>query len=376
MVEKDAAGNYLVSSRHLRCIAYISGTTGDVLWRLGGKQSSFTDLSGGEAGLFVGQHDSHWHHEDDRTFITFFDNRADWHFELEHLSKGRQIELDLQAMTAKVDKTFVHPLNIFSFSQGSYQTLPNGNVLLGYGYSGAVTEFSPDGEVLCDAYIQPSSRFSSGDVQSYRNMKFNWTGNPLTKPAVALEQGILYVSWLGSTKVRSWALQHAHEVNGEYDATVYFDKTGFETLFPIDTDIVMRQFIRVAALDDRDEVIKTSAPLDLDIVGIKWAYVAEHHGIVSADMEVILGYAVGVLILVCIVSLFWTFRGRRQWAGFSDAHGMLLPTEQGLQHQVRRRLGQLRLPLPLPGFQQRHNRATISYHLLPTDRRSEDYSSR
>lgn len=57
MVQKDTAGNYLVSLRHLRCIVYVSGSTGEVLWKLGGKDNSFEDLSGGEASLMIGQHD-------------------------------------------------------------------------------------------------------------------------------------------------------------------------------------------------------------------------------------------------------------------------------------------------------------------------------
>lgn len=261
MVERDTSGNYLISARHLRCIAYISGTTGEVLWKLGGKANMFEDLSGGDATLFVGQHDAHW--DEEQRFITFFDNRADWQFELEHVSKGRRIEIDVEEMTAKVNATYVHPLNIFAFSQGSYQTLPNGNVLIGYGYTGAFTEFSHEGKVLCDAYLQPSSRFSSGDVQSYRNMKFNWTGIPLTEPSFVLENGILSVSWLGSTEVRGWTMQHAHSADGDYAPVLSFPKSGFETECIVPDDILLRQYVRVVAVDQDDNELQASLVLDI-----------------------------------------------------------------------------------------------------------------
>jgi hypothetical protein len=44
-VDKDPAGNYLVSGRLTRSIIYINGTSGDIIWRLGGKRNDFKDLS-------------------------------------------------------------------------------------------------------------------------------------------------------------------------------------------------------------------------------------------------------------------------------------------------------------------------------------------
>lgn len=53
-VVKDGAGNYLLSIRHLSALAYISGRNGSVLWKLGGKNSSFT----GNGNDFFWQHDA------------------------------------------------------------------------------------------------------------------------------------------------------------------------------------------------------------------------------------------------------------------------------------------------------------------------------
>lgn len=267
-VEKDEAGNYLISARHLRCVAYISGETGEVLWRLGGKRNSFDDLSDRQATHFVGQHDVHW--DERHRYITMFDNRADWQDEQEHVSKGKRIEVDLENMTARVDTTFVHPKNIFAFSQGSYQTLPNGNVVLGYGYTGAMAEFSPNGTLLCDAYLQPSSRFSSGDVQSYRNLKFNWTGLPTTEPSMVLDNGTVYVSWLGSTEVREWLLEDAIIPEGRLGSVVTFAKSGFETLFTIPEDLPLRRYLRIVALDKGGEELASSNFTDIGDKATVW----------------------------------------------------------------------------------------------------------
>lgn len=41
-IEKDDRGNYLISSRHCHAAYYIDGSNGEILWRLGGKNSTFT----------------------------------------------------------------------------------------------------------------------------------------------------------------------------------------------------------------------------------------------------------------------------------------------------------------------------------------------
>ncbi|CAK3921670.1 Hypothetical predicted protein [Lecanosticta acicola] len=342
-VEKDSLGNYLISARHLRCVAYVSGKNGKLLWRLGGEFNDFADLSNGEATKFVGQHDVHW--DGEGQYITMFDNRADWEFEAEHVSKGKRIEVDLNRMTAKIDMTFVHPENIFAFSQGSYQTQPNGNVVLGYGYTGAMTEFSPQGDVLCDMYIQPSSRFSSGDVQSYRNLKFHWTGIPLTPPDVLLEDNVLYVSWMGSTEVRKWTIEHSPVGTGTYERVTTFDKTGFETTFTIPVDQAVYQYLRILALDSENHVLHASEILDLGPTTNLYSgstsaeeeepssiVVYERHRSIEAmkvqdehiyDLGVMVGYAcIGMLGTFLVFAFYARPRMLRRWmARYCDEHG-------------------------------------------------------
>ncbi|WPH03451.1 putative oxidoreductase [Acrodontium crateriforme] len=264
-VDKDLNNNYLVSSRYLRSILYISGTTGEVLWHLGGKENSFTDESdpGQDALHFVGQHHARW--TDNYNSITFFDNRADWTSQEDVKSAGTKILVDTELKTVAVDRVYVNPIHdVLSTSQGSLQTLPNGNILLGYGFNAVITEFSPHGEVLCDAYIgEPSSRFGTGDVQSYRNFKFNWTGLPTTEPSFRLINGTFFTSWLGSTEVRSWSLRHAFDEDRTYDDLALFPKEGFETRLELSAGQNIRRYVAIVALDQYGKDLAWSKTIDI-----------------------------------------------------------------------------------------------------------------
>lgn len=316
-VRKDTLGNFLVSSRYLRAVLYIDGITGKVLWQLGGKENSFHDLSNGTATTFLGQHDadileredSH-NHAKKTHFITFFNNNADWDNTTDIQSKGARIEISLDDMTARLDlslstsnstsTTTTRP--ILSSSQGSYQTLPNGHIVLGYGFNAAMAEFSETGELLCSMLFQPSSRFDTGDVQSYRNLRFNWTGFPRdTKPRLVGEVDgssssssgdvKLYMSWNGATEVSRWLLEgfENNENNNEEEEKETTErrkrpsrtnrsknsvekislvaKEGFETIYRISSSSKTishkTRFVRVVALDRDDKVLGTSDLIDL-----------------------------------------------------------------------------------------------------------------
>jgi hypothetical protein len=96
-VDKDELGNYLVSARYTHAVYYISGTTNEVIWTLGGKNNSFVDLSSEAALNFAWQHDARFVQPDafPETYVpppakegfttkllTLFDNAAeDWHYQ-------------------------------------------------------------------------------------------------------------------------------------------------------------------------------------------------------------------------------------------------------------------------------------------------------
>ncbi|KAK5684149.1 hypothetical protein LTS10_004013 [Elasticomyces elasticus] len=241
-VDKDDTGNYLISARHLRTVANIDGRTGEVLWQLGGRSSSFKDKSAGTATQYIGQHDAHW---------------------APGSKPNRNDNLDFESMTATLVTQYKHTENVYSVSQGSYQTLPNGNVLLGYGNNPVLTEFAPNGTILCDAYFGPSKGWTSGNVQSYRALKFKWVGLPTGKPSLTLKGDTLYVSWLGSTEVRSWLIQHSTRSSGRFEALTTIAKDGFETHFIPRVGAEVRQYVQVLALDKARNILAVSDAVNL-----------------------------------------------------------------------------------------------------------------
>ena len=257
-VEKDPKGNYLISSRYMHSVTYISGTTGEILWVLGGKRNNFTDLSDGKATGFMYQHDARWH--DKYTTITIFDNAAEDGHIVGPYTRGMRIKIDQKKMTAELVNEYVNPQHIFGVSQGSMQVMDNGHVLLGYGNTGAMTEFAANGIVLCDMHFGPQAYFGSGDIQSYRVFKFNWVGKPTTKPDVQILHNKednttnLYVSWNGATEVAKWVLEGADEVGDKRWETIEeLAKEGFETTFSIMSDAPT--YVRVKGLDSRGKVL-------------------------------------------------------------------------------------------------------------------------
>lgn len=107
-VDKDMNGDFLVSARATNTIYLISRKDGSAIWRLGGKNSSFTqDFE------FSRQHHARIRKQTPKQMtITFFDNAADdsgvW--EPTSDSSGLMIvSLDLEKMVAKVNHRHSRP---------------------------------------------------------------------------------------------------------------------------------------------------------------------------------------------------------------------------------------------------------------------------
>jgi hypothetical protein len=270
-VEKDPSGNYLISSRYTSTVSYINGKNGEVLWVLGGRRNNFLDLSDGRATDFRYQHDARWHNN--YTTISLFNNGAQAPNQEEntHYSRAMKITIDTSnstAMTAKLETQYINTLQISSSSQGNMQVLPNGNTLVGYGFNAAFTEFASNGVALCETHFGAASRFHTGDVQSYRVMKFNWTGSPSTDPDIAMVGGALYVSWNGATEVRSWVLETGDkEVSfgglGSiiWKATSRTEKNGFETKVEIPNDHGL--FVRIIGVDGKGKFLGATKDVEI-----------------------------------------------------------------------------------------------------------------
>jgi len=139
-------------------------------------------------------------------------------------------------MTATLANTYPMPNGLLSYSQGSLQTLANGNVFLGWGSNPYFSEYSSSGTLLYHAH------FGAGlPMQSFRAWKFPWQGFPMTAPdIVAYAQNcsaptIGYVSWNGATEVAKWTFYTATMEGGPFNEAGNFTKAGFETVASVAT---------------------------------------------------------------------------------------------------------------------------------------------
>lgn len=261
-VDKDDKGNYYISSRYMHTITCIS-PAGQILWRLGGRTSDFSDKSLGAASNFTWQHHVQWY---PGNILTVFDNGAwDNNVASAEYSRGLKIQLDLEEMSATLLQDYVNPTGVLAHSQGSVQIRPSGNVFVGWGHTAGYTEFSADGKVLCDAHFGSSAFFGWGWVKSYRGFKGDWVGKPRTQPSIAMNLGwrstTVYASWNGATEVKHWRLERASTTHeGDFTEIRTVKKTGFETQLEMMSNV--DGFVRMAALDANLEVLGYSEILD------------------------------------------------------------------------------------------------------------------
>ena len=242
-IEDDGHGALLVSARHTHAIYKLRESDGAVVWRLGGKKSDFTF---GDGARFAWQHDPR--RQADGT-LTLFDNAASRPKQAPE-SRVLDLRLDEQARKATLVRSYTHPKELLSTSQGNAETLPDGHVFVGWGSNEYFTEFDRDGRVLLDV------RFGSGGADSYRAYRMPWDGRPVDRPAAAVRDDggrtTVYASWNGATDVRRWRVVAGGRTVAEA-ATA-----GFETAIPIQSDA--RRFV-VQALDANGRALGSSTPV-------------------------------------------------------------------------------------------------------------------
>lgn len=166
-------GNLIVSVLALGEVTKINRQTGEIMWRLGGKNNQFTFIGESEefAPLyFMFQHDvrclpgGH---------ITMFDNGAA-QFGREY-SRVVEYALDETAMTATKVWEYRHDPDIFVPTMGNAQRLPNGNTLIGWGFASLrenvplATEVDAEGNVVMEMTCEDG-------FGSYRVFRYPYDG--------------------------------------------------------------------------------------------------------------------------------------------------------------------------------------------------------
>ncbi len=255
-------GNLLLSSRDLDEITKINLQTGDVMWRLGGKENMFTFVN---SQTFAYQHDVRQLPNGD---ITVFDNQGTQ--EVPAPSEGMEYKIDETNKTVTQVWEFTRTPPVFATFLGDVQTLSDGNMVVGWGapsqakgYSFVtMTEVNPNNQTIFELiFDQP--------YVSYRAFRFPWQGTPAALPDLAykLDRNVLTLgySWNGATEVASYqvyggtALQSLHLLEEN-------PKTDFETQSRFSNLPAGECYFQVAAMDTNGNEMARSQIISTDNV--------------------------------------------------------------------------------------------------------------
>jgi hypothetical protein len=247
-IDVEPSGDLLISARSTWAAYQLQAGSGDILWRLGGNKSSFAMGRGTKTAW---QHDARMLPSGE---VTLFDDGSNP--PVHSQSRGLRIALDLARHRATLRSAYIHPdAPILAASQGNMQTLPSGNVVIGYGGAPQISEFAPSGALLFDAHLP-------FDMSSYRAFRFPWNGQPASPPAVAAnlnntgEETIVRASWNGATEVSSWRVLAGAQPQ-KLTVTAIFPASDFES-----SAILTKRYgyVAVQALDSGGRVLGASQP--------------------------------------------------------------------------------------------------------------------
>ncbi|MEO3753195.1 arylsulfotransferase family protein [Streptomyces sp. B6B3] len=241
----DHDGNILMSGKETSTIYKIDRSSGEIIWRFGGKASDFTFAD--PESMPSSQHDA-LRLADGR--LSVFDNGN--HRDPQY-SRGAVWSLDETTMTATLDEDLQPDEPVFSPSGGSNQMTDSGSHLVAYGITSRIVEFL-DGEPVFTA------NFEDGR-QSYRVRRAGWKGTPAVPPDVAWTvpdaagRRTFYVSWNGATEVRCWRIEARVPLLG-YVPLDTVRRTGFETAATVTAPRKATRY-RIRALDRHGHVLGT-----------------------------------------------------------------------------------------------------------------------
>lgn len=241
-VAQDTDGNLIISARNTWAIYKVDRRTGNVLWELGGKHSSF-EMGPGTRTAY--QHDARIHPGGE---ITTLDNAPGVHAQsrvvVERISTRRH--------TATLIRELDHSPSLLTPWEGSAQVLPDGDTFVGWGGLPYFTEFDRMGRQIFDG------RFVGGS-SSYRAYEHPWSGQPATRPAIAVTRSAagattIYASWNGATDVSRWRVLAARTRRSLVPVAVA-QRRGFETSLTVHTD---KAYFAVQAIGASGRVLAES----------------------------------------------------------------------------------------------------------------------
>jgi hypothetical protein len=159
-LELDGDGNILLSSRHLDEITKIDRSTGNTIWRMGGKNNQFTFVNDS-----IGYSHQHAVRRLANGNLTLFDNG---NFHTPPFSRAVEYQVDEVNKIATLVWQYRNNPDYVSVAMGYVQRLANGNTLIGWGATNpSVTEVTSDGKKVYEMSLPDQ-------VVSYRAFRYQW----------------------------------------------------------------------------------------------------------------------------------------------------------------------------------------------------------
>ncbi|KAL2839411.1 ASST-domain-containing protein [Aspergillus pseudoustus] len=241
--------SYLVSSRFM-CSLFFIDKDGHVIWHLHGQKGG--DFTLDPEARFCYQHDARFITQMDNQITLQLHNNANTDYtSATTLTTGLVLALDMENRTVSAVRKYWDAAEpVFAQSQGSYQNLTNGHVLLQHGATPKLEEFDEQGALVMRA------RFGFDNTsQSYRGYKASWVGRPRAKPDVFACAGgeggqtVVYVSWNGATDVQGWRVMTGHN-EGVLREVKTAPRNGFETRIQLDGSVEKVVVMAVGGVGD------------------------------------------------------------------------------------------------------------------------------
>jgi len=166
-IETDLDGNLLLISRSMNEITKINRTSGDIIWRLGGKKNQFT---------FTNSYDEFFMPHSigvlENGNLVFFDNG---NLHIPPYSRAMEYKLDTENMRVTRVWDYNAERQYFSRIKGSAQRLENGNTIICYGGrdNPAVLEVTESGEVAMKLRYMEELKYTVGDASPVAH-KYPW----------------------------------------------------------------------------------------------------------------------------------------------------------------------------------------------------------
>ena len=248
-------GGFLLSARNTSSLYRIS-PSGSVLWTMGGKNDQFNIIATHPDWQFCFQHDVR---QLSPGHLSLFDNGGNGPGCPRH--KARVEEFAYDPSTDAISRTDVFTSQSASSdgtgysvsALGSARYLINGDLMVSWGNSGRITEFTPNHRV--DYSLTLGGR-------TYRGVRWRWVGDPQGLPAVAARRSgadtIVWASWNGSTLVNRWRVFAGATPDSMAPVSARVFRTGFETRIPVTTTA---KYVSVRAIDSGGHPIGDATPI-------------------------------------------------------------------------------------------------------------------